>query len=91
MNNDQITCCIGENDTWRLAKDSAHRMVLAMAITRATVIASGVDSSCPKWHASFRFSVPRENFAEFKLLMGCKVEPISEAGGAAITAQEENE
>lgn len=56
-------------------------MVMAMAKTGAIVIASGMDATCPKYHASFRFSVPAERLLEFRKEIGCKLERIDMGSG----------
>lgn len=72
---------IGENQPWRLTKESGFRFALALASTQSTVIASDIDRLLPKRYASFRFSIPPGSRTEFERILGCPVVRIPEATG----------
>jgi len=75
------TYCIGENDPFRVTKDSGQKLLLAIASTGAAVIAMTLDSSCPPGHICARFAMTEEQAKLFERQSGISLEIAESAGG----------
>ena len=73
---------IGETEPWRLGKDSAHRLVMAICLYNAKVIASSVERIGSRDYASIRFLLDPTEAGEFAAVLEWPVDPGLEAGGA---------
>lgn len=54
---------IGEDEPFKLTKESAFNLAKAIVKTNSTIIASGVDSTCPPTHIYMRVSIQPERVA----------------------------
>lgn len=56
---------IGEQDPWRLTKESGYRLVLAICKSGAEVISSNVDTTCPPTHVCVRLRIEHSKVQVF--------------------------
>lgn len=59
------TYSIGEQDPWRLTKESGYRLALAICKTGAEVIAANVDTTCPPTHVCVRLRIEQSKVPVF--------------------------
>ena len=60
------TYSIGEQDPWRLTKDSGYRLALAICKSGAEVISANVDRTCPPTHVCVRVRIEQANVRIFQ-------------------------
>lgn len=73
---------IGENKPWRLTKDSAHRLMVALVSTESRIVASGIDTTCPPTHCIIRVEVPCGRTSAFTAIFGERLRNVEDAGGS---------
>lgn len=73
---------IGEHEPWRVSKDSAKNLVMAIIHTNANVIAASVDSTCPPTHANIRVEMHPALRSLFEEHLGRKIHPVETIKGA---------
>lgn len=56
---------IGEHNPWRLTKESAYRLVLAVCKSGAHVVAASVDTTCPPTHVCLRLQIEQSRVPVF--------------------------
>lgn len=78
---ENVKLCIGDQHPWRLTKESGFKLAKAVVETGATIIASGIDTTCPPTYALVRFSIPRDKLPKFQELIGHPLERIEQASG----------
>lgn len=59
------TYSIGEQDPWRLTKESGYRLALAICKTGAEVISANVDTTCPPTHVCVRLRIEQSKVPVF--------------------------
>lgn len=59
------TYSIGEQDPWRLTKESGYRLALAICKTGAEVISANVDTTCPPTHVCVRLRLEQSKVPVF--------------------------
>ena len=74
---------IGEQEPWRLTRDSAYRLLLAIAKTNSEICAASVDTTCPPTHANIRIGIEEGKVTAFLEHFQDSIEPVEIAGGAS--------
>jgi len=59
------TYSIGEQDPWRLTKESGYRLALAICKAGAEVIIANVDTTCPPTHVCVRLRIEQSKVPVF--------------------------
>jgi hypothetical protein len=75
---------IGENKPWRLTKESAHRLMVAIVSTESRIVASAIDTTCPPTCCIIRVEVPCGRTSAFAALFGEKLHLVEQIGGSSI-------
>jgi len=57
---------IGEEEPWRLTKESGYNLILAICKTGAEITNSNLDSYLPGTYAMIRFKIEEDKEPEFK-------------------------
>ena len=72
---------IGEQEPFRLTKDSGYRLALAICMTGAEVISATVDTTCPPIHICVRVRIAYKDVDAFCEHFQNSIDPVEVAGG----------
>ena len=73
---------IGENKPWRLTKESAHRLMVALVSTESCIVASAIDTTFPPTHVLLRVGIPVGRLTAFTAIFGETLRKAEEGGGS---------
>lgn len=72
---------IGEQEPWRLTKDSGYRLAMAVCSTGAEIIAASIDTNCPPTHANVRVRIDEQKVLAFQNHFKDSLEAVEIATG----------
>ena len=83
------TYSIGEQDPFRLTKESGYRLALAICITGAEVISANVDTTCPPTHVCVRLRIEAGKVDAFQQHFQGSLDAVEVAMGQGSNASGE--
>lgn len=75
---------LGENEPFKISKESSFKLVSALINTNSTLIYAGIDSTCPKTHGIFRIRVENDKLKEFEAILSRKLDELDIIEGQNI-------
>jgi len=77
--------CLGEDEPFRLTKNSGYNLMKAICVTEAKIIHASVDMGCPFLYVCIRIELPQDKRDMFEELLGRNLDEIEMIKGAATT------
>lgn len=74
---------LGEQEPWRLTKDSAHRLMLAVCKTGSDIISASIDATCPPTHVCVRLRIEQSKVSAFLEHFQDSLDPVEIVSGLA--------
>lgn len=72
---------LGEQEPWRLTKDSAQRLLFAVCHTKSEIITASIDRTCPPTYACIRIRIDEDKVKEFLHHFGDSLDAVEVAMG----------
>lgn len=57
---------IGEQEPWRLTRESGYRLALAVCSARAEIVSASIDTTCPPTYACVRIRIDEQKVLLFQ-------------------------